>query len=98
MEIELFKSALQNITSKVFEDDKLQAAKELINSSVLTAVQVRQIMENFNFENSKVDFAAYAFPMISDKQNFNVVQEIFEHESSKNQINDFLKTAHGWYN
>lgn len=97
MNRENFQEAIQSIATLTFEDSKLNAAKNCINSNELTSAQVKEIMALFNFDDSKIEFAEYAFSMVSDKENYHLVKEIFESDKSKDKLSSFLKESHGWY-
>ena len=55
-------------------------------------------MEAFNFEQSRIEFAEIALQRVTDQENFKIVNEIFECDSSKEKMDALLKTASGWYN
>lgn len=85
-----FNSAKGSISSKSFEDSKLQIAKQIINSNCLLSSQVKEIMMLFSFENSKLDFAKYAYGYTFDIGNYFKVNDAFDFELSIDDLNEYI--------
>ncbi|MFM2223809.1 MAG: hypothetical protein RJA07_11 [Bacteroidota bacterium] len=85
-----FESAKQSIGTKTFEDSKLQIAKQIVGANCCTAAQVRSIMKLFTFEQSKLDFAKFAYKYTYDQKNYYKVNDAFEFESSISDLNTYL--------
>jgi hypothetical protein len=82
-----FQSAKNSISSKSFEDSKLQIAKQVTAANCLFAEQVREIMLLFSFEGSKLDFAKFAYSYTYDKGNYFKVHDAFGYEGSIQELN-----------
>lgn len=80
------------IASKSFEDSKLTIAKQVTKSRCMTASQVRDIAKLFDFENSKLDFAKYAYDYTFDIGNYYKVNDVFEFESSIGDLNAYIES------
>lgn len=87
-----FNNAKNTISSKSFEDSKLQIAKQIINSNCLLSSQVKEIMMLFDFENSKLGFAKYAYGYTFDLGNYYQVNDAFDFESSITDLNNYIKS------
>lgn len=85
-----FQKAKQSIASKSFEDSKLSIAKQVINSNCLFSKQVREIMVLFNFEDTRLDLAKYAYGYTYDTGNYFTVNDAFQFESSVDELNDYI--------
>ncbi len=85
-----FQTALSTIKSKSFEDSKLNVAKQITNSNCLLSSQVREIMKTFNFEDSRLEFAKYAYNYTYDKGNYFKVNDAFKFETSIDELNNFI--------
>ncbi len=85
-----FNSAKASISSKSFEESKLTTAKQVANSNCLTASQVKQIMDLFSFEDSRLDFAKHAYAHTFDVGNYFKVNDAFKFESSIDDLNSFI--------
>lgn len=90
MSIEDFASAKASISSKSFEDSKLTLAKQIAASNHLTSKQVKEIMQLFSFEDSKLDFAKYAYKYVYDPNNYYIVNDAFTFSSSIDELNEFI--------
>ena len=85
-----FESAKSSIASKSFESTKLEIAKQIIGSNCVVAEQVKQIMQLFDFEASKLDFAKFAYGHTYYKGNYFKVNDAFEFESSVSDLNSYI--------
>lgn len=90
MSPEDFASAKASISSKSFEDSKLTLAKQIAASNHLTSKQVKEIMQLFSFEDSKLDFAKYAYKYVYDPNNYYIVNDAFTFSSSIDELNEFI--------
>ncbi len=87
-----YESAKGSISGKDFEDTKLSMAKTITGSNNLTAEQIRGIMKLFSFENSKLDFAKFAYSHCCDKSNYYKVDDAFEFDSSTTELNSYISS------
>ncbi len=82
-----FKSSVQ---SKSFEDSKLTIAKQVLNNNCLTSGQVREVMKMFSFEDTRLNFAKYAYGHTYDTGNYYKVNDAFTFESSIDELNNYI--------
>jgi hypothetical protein len=82
----------KSVGSKTFEDSKLTVSKQVINNNCLLADQVREIMMLFTFEDSKLDFAKYAYGRTYDLGNYYKVNDAFTFESSIDDLNSYINS------
>ena len=87
-----FDSMKGSISSKSFEESKLTLAKQVINSNCLLSEQVREIMQLFTFEESKLDYAKYAYGRTYDIGNYYKVNDAFTFESSIDDLNSYISS------
>lgn len=87
-----FSGAKSNISSKPFEETKLSTAKQIIKTNCMSAAQIKEIMGVFDFEESKLDFAKYAYDYCLDTNNYYVVNEAFQFSASSDDLNEFLQS------
>lgn len=85
-----FAAAKNSIALKSFESTKLEMAKQITNSNCFVTEQVKEIMQLFDFEASKLDFAKYAYGHTYDKGNYFKVNDTFEFDSSVSELNDYI--------
>jgi hypothetical protein len=87
-----FSQAKQSISAKSFEADKLSMAKQLAGSNCLKSSQVKEIMLLFSFEDSKLDFAKYAYHHTSDINNYYTVNDAFTFSASIDNLNNYINS------
>ncbi len=85
-----FQDIKKSVSSKSFEESKLTLAKQISDSKCLSSVQVRDIMKLFSFEQTKLEFAKYAYKKIIDKDNYYVVNDAFQFENSIEELNESI--------
>lgn len=90
MSPEDFNRAKSSISSRSFEDSKLTMAKQVASANCLLSSQVKEIMQLFSFEDSRLEFAKYAYPYTFDIGNYYMVNEAFTFEMSIDELNRFL--------
>lgn len=87
-----FSNALNTINGQSFEDNKLQIAQQVFTSNCMTVAQVTQIMGLFSFEDSKLDFAKFAYGRTFDLSNYFMVNNAFTFSSSVDELNAFINS------
>ncbi len=85
-----FAAAQQTIQSKSFESDKLTIAKQVLGSNCMTSDQVKWVMGTFSFEDSKLDFAKFAYGHVFDPGNYYRVNDAFTFSSSIDELNEYI--------
>lgn len=86
-----FEKIKRSINSKSFEDSKLTLAKQICNSKCLKSSQVRDIMKLFSYETTRLEFAKYAYQKVIDKDNYYLVNDAFQYESSIDELNESIE-------
>ncbi|MGD0710851.1 MAG: DUF4476 domain-containing protein [Bacteroidales bacterium] len=94
MSRENFESLKKTISSKSFEESKLDIAKQVLTTNCLLSSQVREIMKLFSFEDSKLTFAKYAYGHTFDIGNYFKVNDAFSFESSIDELNKYISAYH----
>ncbi|MBK8339945.1 MAG: DUF4476 domain-containing protein [Flavobacteriales bacterium] len=86
-----FTDAKTSIGSKSFEDTKMSVAKQVVSDRCFTVDQVKGVMQLFSFEESKLDFAKFAYDHTYDLSNYYKLNDAFTFESSVDDLNTFLR-------
>jgi hypothetical protein len=73
-----------------FDDSKLSAAKQIASSNYLCVVQIVQICKLLSFDNTKLDFAKYAYQNCVDKNNYFQLNEVFSFDDSKKELLKYI--------
>jgi hypothetical protein len=85
-----FDDIIESIASKDFEDSRLTVAKQAISSNCMFVSQVKEIINLFDFERSKLEFAKAAYNSTYDIDNYYQVNEEFDFESSVEELNSYI--------
>ena len=85
-----FADAKKSISSKGFEDTKLQVAKQVAKNNCLNTSQVKEIIALFGFENTKLNFAKLAYERTIYKKNYYKVGDSFGFSSSVDELNLYI--------
>lgn len=87
-----FAEAQQGIGSKSFEDSKMTTAKQVGRDRCFTVDQVKGIMGLFSFEDSKLEFAKYAYDRTYDIGNYYKLNDAFTFSSSIDELNSYIQS------
>jgi len=85
-----FNKAIAVIQNETFENTKLSTAKQVASNNNLTVSQIVQICRLFSHEQTKLDFAKYAYPYCIDKNNYYQLNEVFTYSISKDELRKFI--------
>ncbi len=84
-----FSKIKYNVQNQIDDSRKLNLSKLVSNTNCLSASQIREICDLFNNEETKLEFAKYAFKNCPDKQNYALVGSTFNFDSSIEELNAF---------
>ncbi|MFI5141546.1 MAG: DUF4476 domain-containing protein, partial [Bacteroidia bacterium] len=87
-----FRELTNSIGKQSFEDAKLKIAKQAVSASCISAGQVKKLMGSFTYEESKLDFAKYAYVYTYDKPNYFKINDAFTYSSSVDDLNNYLNS------
>lgn len=85
-----FSSAKATISKASFDDTKLSTAKTILSANCVNSDQVMQICSLFSFEQSKLDFAKFAYSRTTDRNNYFKVSNIFTFDASRTELNEYI--------
>ncbi|MBL7924044.1 MAG: DUF4476 domain-containing protein [Bacteroidia bacterium] len=90
MSPEDFSALNQTISSKTFEETKFTIARQVLQDRCMLVSQVKQIMQQFTFEQTRLDFAKFAYDRTYDIGNYFKVNDAFTFESSIEELNEYM--------
>lgn len=85
-----FADAKRTIEKADFEDTKLTIAKQIVASELMTAKQLAEIANLFDFEHTKLEFLKFAYPYCFDQNKYYMVNDVFDFSSSVDELNKFI--------
>lgn len=86
-----FNSALSTIKNQSFSDSQLKTAKQIASNNCLNTSQISQICQIFSFEESKLDFAKFAYDYCTEPKNYFKINNVFSFSSSSDELNDYVQ-------
>ncbi len=89
-----FNDAKRTIANASFDNTRLSTAKTILDANYVTTNQVIELCKLFSFDNSKLDFAKYAYSRTVDANNYFKVGNIFSFDASRQELNDFIGSGH----
>lgn len=90
MDAGTFRSAKETISKASFEDTKMSTAKSILSSNCVSTDQVIAICNLFSFEQSKLDFAKFAYDRTTDPGSYFKVGNIFSFDASRTELNEYI--------
>ncbi|MFK7796515.1 MAG: DUF4476 domain-containing protein [Aureispira sp.] len=81
------KAAVERYSS---DNDRLNAAKSIIEEQYLNSNQVAQLVELFVFDDVRLDFAKLAYPKTQDQENYNQVIVLMQNTSSQEALRQYI--------
>jgi hypothetical protein len=83
-----------SIKSQSFEETQLKIAKQAIKANCMSTAQIKGICKMFSFEESKLDFAIYAYSFCTDKNNYYTINDVFSFSTSVDSLNEAIENKH----
>lgn len=87
-----FQNARNTISNADFEDDKLTISKQIVGMNCLTVQQVKQLGMLFDFEDTKLEFAKFAYGRTFDLGNYYQLNDMFDFSSSIDELNKYINS------
>ncbi len=86
-----FREAKSSIQNKDFADERMSQAKRMTKNNCLLTDQVQELVELFDFEDDRVEFAKFAHEHTYDQGNYYKLHDSFEFSSSVEELEEFLE-------
>ncbi len=87
-----FTQAKQAIANETFESDKESVAMQVIGANCLYSMQVKDILDIFDYESTKLKVAKFAYHHTLDIGNYFLVNTAFTHDSTKKELNEYINS------
>jgi len=85
-----FNELKQSIVNVSFSNSKKHIAKQAVSMNKLSSKQISELVNLFDFESDKLEFAKYAYNFTIDKGNYFIVNNAFDFESSIASLNKYI--------
>jgi Domain of unknown function (DUF4476) len=85
-----FEILKDNIKRNTFEKGKLEAAKSFTKENTLMAKQIAEIARLFDFENTRLDYAKFAYDYAYDRENYYAVASVMNMPNNRKELQKFI--------
>ncbi len=86
-----FDELIYQLRDASFESDKLIIAKQAVRGNAYSADQIGNIMMEFGYESSRLEFAKFAYGFCLDPENYYQVNSAFQFSSSIDELDRFIR-------
>ncbi|HYG35611.1 MAG TPA: DUF4476 domain-containing protein, partial [Clostridia bacterium] len=88
------KDILKALRKEAFEQTRIQIARQIISGHQrnFLASQVKQMLDCFDYEHSKLEMAKFAYDYTFDKEKYFLVNEAFDFDASKDQLARYIES------
>lgn len=86
-----FSKTVSSVSRESSETSKMEMAKTLVKDVGLTSAQVTEILRAFALEKTKIEFAKFSYPKVTDRSFFYKVYDVFMQPASKKEVSEFVK-------
>jgi hypothetical protein len=85
-----YEYAYKMLAEESFDSSRLKLARQIVSTNPMSVNQIIGICKLFSFESNKLDFAKFAYRHCTDKNRYFMVNEVFNFESSKRELRDYI--------
>jgi ribosomal protein L33 len=82
--------AVGSVSSNSFASTQKTVARNILQNNCVTAGQIRELLEVFTFDSDKLEIAKFAYASCADPQNYYMVNDVFDFESSVTELTEFI--------
>lgn len=86
-----FNNALSTLKNQKFDDTRLKVAQQIASANCLSVNQIKQIASLMSFEDSKLDFAKFAYNYCTDPKNYFNLNDVFSFDASVNELSEYIQ-------
>lgn len=88
-----FEARTRAIAAESFESTRMTRARHFISHNCLSAAQTRDLLMIFSFESSRLELAKLAYLRSCDRQNYGLVFDAFQFESSARELDAYIRSV-----
>ena len=81
---------IDDLENAWFDSDRVNMVKQRLRHKKLSSYHVKRILLTINFECNRVELAKFAFDRVNDPNNFFLINDVFDFQSSVNEVHDYI--------
>lgn len=85
-----FNKITEVLSAHDFEDAKKKSLLDSLEKNCFSSIQVSELLGLLEFEEDKISVAKIAHNRVVDPENFDLIFDVFEFESSKKEVMDHI--------
>ena len=82
---------LEMIERESFESNKLNLAKQYVRTNEVSSEDIYFLMKAMDFESSRLNLAKFAYDYVFDPENYFIVNQAFDFDSSKAALEKYIR-------
>lgn len=82
---------LDTMRDRDFESTKLSIAREALQHNSLTADDLKRILQQFDYETTRLEFAKYAYDRLCDPEHLYYIYGLFRFDSSIRELEEYTR-------
>lgn len=86
-----FADMLTLLQRERIDNTRMVLTKQIADQQYFTTSQVKQLLQLYAFESSRLEIAKYLYPKTVDSENYFLVYDVFTFGSTKENLADFIK-------
>ncbi len=86
-----FRAMLTTIENQDFENSKARVAKQIIDSNCMTTENIVAILNLFDFDDTKLEIAKYAYDYVYDVENYYLVNNVFDFDANVKELDEYIR-------
>jgi hypothetical protein len=79
------------VAARITDSDKEKLMKTALDGRTVTTDQVRDMLGWLSFDDTKLDFAKWAYSSVSDRQNYWKLEDAFSFSATKDEFNKSIR-------
>jgi hypothetical protein len=85
-----FSQMINSVKNQSFSDDKQRVTKQIVKSNCMTVDQLVDLLNEFSFDDGKLETAKFAYDYIYDIENYFKVFDVFSFSSSGEELEEYI--------
>jgi hypothetical protein len=79
------------VKKEAFDNTRLNIAKQAGAANYFSAAQVKEFIQIFSFDESRLDLAKFLYNRTTDKANYFTVNDAFTYSDSKDKLSEYIR-------
>lgn len=85
-----FEQLKASVRNEPFDEEKSKVIQAALRHSMVSTAQLGELLRMYSFEDKALIMAKQAFALVSDRQNYFTLKDVFKFQSNQKELLDFL--------